>query len=130
MFTSSEEDDQLVCWNCEEAIHSDALYCPYCTADIKKHVPVRKTPVAQIGLPKKALSHEARVTRSSWPFFTLLSFVFVLVGTAFLFLAVMVLLFSTDGLCTLTWHEKSFSSYFGLGLALFFCGLYFVQQDV
>lgn len=34
----SQKRQQKVCWNCEGAVSTEALYCPYCGSDMQAHV--------------------------------------------------------------------------------------------
>ncbi len=136
MFSSSHGDGPLACWNCEETVHSSALYCPYCSSDLQKHAPLRTTTLkTQAILPKpaqtdcaKSSGSESLPSHPSSAVGFMATLFFMLAGSTFLFLSVIIVTFSKAGFFTISWHERSSLSYFGLGLALVSFGLYLMQQ--
>lgn len=136
MFSRQEHrnSDQIVCWNCEEAVHETALTCPYCNVDIKRH-PVQKasqdpkiTPLPHIGPPldQKLLHSEDESPTLNLAF--LGSLFFLLAGSALFFLAILIALFSRGGSFTVSWPEHRWSAFFGLGLTLLALGTYLFQK--
>jgi hypothetical protein len=136
MFSSSHGESQLACWSCEEVVHHSALYCPYCSADLQKHPPLRtEVPKAQAILPKTAHIDCTRASQNETTKSNLFSSVgfmltlfFMLAGSAFLFLSIVIVTFSKAGSFTISWQERSWLPYFGLGLAFVAFGVYLMQQ--
>lgn len=126
MFSSSDNDDQLVCWNCEESVHSAVLYCPYCNADLQKHASVRTTPP-----PSGPVLAKVSSTEASQPYPSMLRLaVTILVmsaGTSFLFLSMVIAAFSKDGSFVISWHERSSLSFLGLAIAFISLAIYSIQ---
>lgn len=135
MFSSSHEDGQLTCWNCEELVHRSALYCPYCNADLRKHVPLHTdSPKAQTVvsdyakhcLKSSQLKNSKNSSHSAiWFIATLF---FMLAGTTFLLLSVIIGTFSKAGSFIISWPERNWLPYLGLGIALVSFGLFLMQQ--
>jgi hypothetical protein len=137
MFSSSHGDGQLACWSCEEAVHQTALYCPYCSADLQKHAPLRSvaskpSPILpkleQIDCGKAAARSERTKPQASSALGFMVTLFFMIAGSAFLFLSVIILTFAKAGSFTISWHERSSLPYFGLGLAFVSFGIYMMQQ--
>ena len=137
MFSRQEHhtEDQVICWNCEEAVHQSAIVCPYCNVEMHRHT-VQKasesqkiTPITENSqnphepsITSDALSGAAQTLRFLCSLFLLLS------GSALFFLAVIIALFSRDGAFTISWQEHTWSAFFGLGLSLLAFGTLFMQK--
>lgn len=139
MFSRQEHhsDDQVICWNCEEAVHQSAIVCPYCNVEIHRHAVekvsgIKKiTPISQEPLSHVPQSPQNRAfERSSFgQTFSFLSSLFLLLsGSALFFLAVIIAFFARDGAFTLTWPEHSWPAFFGLGIALLAIGTLCLQK--
>lgn len=131
MYSTQERfvDNQIICWNCEEAVHGSALQCPYCNVPIDRH-PVQKTSTEKITvLPKpRNLPVEKPVDEAEPLFAFLISLLLMLAGGALFFLSIIIALFSKDGIFTLSWSEHVWSGFFGFGLALLAFGTLFLQK--
>jgi hypothetical protein len=140
MFSRQEHhtNDQIICWNCEEAVHQSVIACPYCNADLHRHQ-VQKvsdqtkiTPILQQHTPlspELPRSTESPETAGIGQTISLLGSLFLLLsGSAFFFLAVIIAFFARDGAFTLSWPEHSWSAFFGLGLFLLSLGVMCMQR--
>ena len=138
MFSRQEHqtDDQVICWNCEEAVHQSAIVCPYCNVDIQRHQVVKASGREKITpLPKTAFTaaHESCQTiHSSESVAQMLRFAatlfFFLSGSALFVLAIVIALFARDGAFTISWTEQSWLAFFGLGLSLLSGGMFFMSS--
>lgn len=136
MFSRQEHrnSDQVICWNCEEAVHETALVCPYCNADIKRHPVQRATDSAKITpLPHvgPAIDHRQPQVEVESPTLNLAflgSLFLLLAGSALFFLAILIALFSRGGSFTVSWPEHRWSAFFGLGLTLLALGAFLFQK--
>ena len=129
----SFESRQTVCWNCEETVHPDALFCPYCNADMRKHATlhvkaskeVQEVP-SQTYLP---VVDDAKTKRTDlFSYFPLILF-FMLIGSALFFLGICIYIFAKDGVLTISWQEKSSLSFLGLGVAFMAFGGFLLQME-
>jgi hypothetical protein len=131
MYSTQEHfaDNQILCWNCEEAVHESASQCPYCNVAIDRH-PVQKASTEKITvLPKpKNFAVEKHVEESEPLFGFMISLLLMLSGSALFFLSIIIALFSKDGNFTISWSEHSWSGFFGFGLALLSFGTLFLQK--
>jgi hypothetical protein len=128
-------DDQIICWNCEEAVHPSAIVCPYCNVEVHRHH-VQKisdqqkiTPLIQHEIASTEPSRNKDTSESAHqtlPF--LCSLFFLLSGSALFFLAVIIAFFARDGVFTVSWEEHTWSAFFGLGLFLLAFGMLFMQR--
>ena len=134
MFSRQEQciDDQIICWNCEEAVHQSAIVCPYCNVELHRH-PVQKasefTKIATLPQPERASHRGAEVSEGAMSTIRFLCcLMLMLAGSSLFFLAILVALFSRGGSFTLSWPEHCWSAFFGLGLSLLSFGAFFLQK--
>lgn len=118
-------DDQIVCWNCEEAVHQSALQCPYCYAELHRHPVQKATKITVLDHKIPTPAPESGV-RQSVSF--VLSLLFLLAGSSLFFLSLMIALFAKDGSFTISWSDHAWTAFFGLGLAFVSFGVLFLQQ--
>ena len=137
MFSRQEHhtDDQVICWNCEEAVHQSTIICPYCNVEIHRHQVQKALDKEKITqLPQSQFSNQPkhREPSESAAIGQTLSFLcalaLLLSGSALFFLAVIIALFARDGAFTLSWPEHSWSAFFGLGLFLLSMGMLCMQK--
>ena len=136
MFSRKEQctEDQILCWNCEEAVHQTAISCPYCNVEIHRH-PVQKATSSQKITPLSQPSANADHSRTPEHADGLLqtlrfacSLFCLLAGSAMLFLSLLIALFAKGGTFTLSWNAHSWSAFLGLGLASLSFGTMFFQK--
>ena len=137
MFSRQEHcaSDQILCWNCEEAVHQTVIVCPYCNVEIHRH-PVQKvseqtkiTALSQPGVSSVDHGHVVDTGESPAQTLRFLGSLFLLLlGSSLFFLAILIALFSRGGCFTLSWPEHSWSAFFGLGLALLAFGTMVFQK--
>lgn len=131
MYSTQERvtDNQVICWNCEEAVHESTTQCPYCHVSINRH-PVQKASTEKITvLPHPRHPPVEKQEEESEPFFAfLISLLLMLAGGTLFFLSIIIALFSRDGIFTLSWSEHSWSGFFGFGMALLAFGTLFLQK--
>ena len=128
--------DQTLCWNCEEIVHTFTSQCPYCHAnqkssakpslDLSSQEKITQLPTSQ-PLLHQHQEEERAEQRTLSIGKTILSIVFLFGGCNLLFLAILVGLFSRDGLFTLAWPENHWPAYFGTGLSLVVLGCILVS---
>jgi hypothetical protein len=136
MFSRQEHrsGDQVICWNCEEAVHETVLACPYCNADIKRHPVQRATETPKITpLPHAGSSSDHRHPHDGAEGTThTLAFLgalfLLLAGSALFLLAILIALFSRGGSFTVSWPEHRWSAFFGLGMTLLALGAFLFQK--
>jgi hypothetical protein len=138
MYSRSNESlkaggQEVLCWRCEEIVHHEAHECPYCHAEMKKHLlqPVSsQEKITQIPF-QKDLPLE-RVSNTPHPLLETLrlifSLIFLLGGSTLFFLAIMIALFSKDGALVISWKTESWAAFFGLGIALLSFGVLCLQK--
>lgn len=122
-------DDQLLCWNCEEIVHTSALSCPYCNASLKNTITTsgisthskitQLIPTQEKTLPQESPSKEPVITTGP----ALATICLLFGGCNILFLGILIALFSREGSFSLSWPEAHWPAYFGLGIALTAFGL-------
>jgi hypothetical protein len=137
MFSRQEHhtEDQVICWNCEEAVHQSVLVCPYCNVDIHRHH-VQKAPEQQKITPlsqsspttSEPLCNNDSPDGAMQTLRFLCSLFLLLAGSALFFLAVIIAFFAHDGAFTISWQEHTWSAFFGLGLSLLAFGTFFLQK--
>ena len=133
MFSRQESRscDQVICWNCEETVHETVLVCPYCNVDVKRHPAVKASERAKITrLPQARPSEQSRREpgEAAHTIAFLGSLLLLLAGSALFFLAVLIALFSRGGSFTVSWPERQWSAFFGLGLTLLSLGTFLFQK--
>lgn len=129
--------DQMACPNCEEIIHSHALQCPYCESQIKQPLHEAQTPSQSEKItpllnhispnnpyrPAYSVYEEPAPTKEGSVGSTILSLCLLFGGCNFVFLGLLIGLFSKNGYFTLNWSEVHWPLYFGAGIALTTLGL-------
>lgn len=141
--TSSREQiihNQLLCWNCEEIVHEQARVCPYCNVDLHRqskdskithlsgHLVSEEKPKKPPVTPSNLLPSSSQANTSDSSLAALSSLGLLFLGTAFLFLGILVALFSQDGVFTLSWAEHHWPLYVGGGIALSSLGLLLLKK--
>lgn len=133
-------DDQVVCWSCEESVHQSALVCPYCRADMQRHAAQNALHAPKVALVMKrtpsstaeASSERARgqpeEVAEGGPLTYLVALFALLLGSSLVLLALLIFCFSKDGSFSISWPERSWASFFGLGLTFFGVGAFFFQM--
>ncbi len=132
MFSRQEHhtEDQVICWNCEEAVHQSAIVCPYCNVDVHRHQvqqASKQDKIAafpQVKLPKTSETSEGALQTVSFA----VSLLLLLAGSTSFIVAVVIAFFSRDGAFTISWREHTWSAFFGLGLSLLAGGAFFMHK--
>ena len=137
MFSRQEHhtDDQVICWNCEEAVHQSVIVCPYCNVEVhRKQVQKASeqnkiTTISQQSISLPEMIPIGETTESSMQTLSFLCSLFLLLaGSALFLLAVIIAFFARDGVFTISWQEHTWSAFFGLGLSLLAGGAFFMQN--
>lgn len=133
MFSRQEHhqgDDQVICWNCEEAVHETASVCPYCNVDLSRHTVQKAVDLNKITiLPQgKVVCEQPSEGNTQQSLRFLGSLFFLLAGSSLFFIAILIAFFSRGGAFTISWPEHSWSAFFGLGLSLLAFGTLLFQK--
>ena len=108
--------DHVMCMNCEGIVPKTATACPFCFAAQEHEQP---TPLRL---------HNTKPSSESSSLCLIVSLFLFMVSSAFLALATIIALFSSEGCLTIAWTENMWTKFFGLGIALAAIGSLFFQQ--
>jgi len=137
MYNTQEQiAEQVVCWNCEERVHTLSSTCPYCHVDLHMYESTatelqehKITSFPNVSAPKtEELSSQEKLPRNTLIWNTALSLLFFLAGSSLFVLSIIIATFSQEGSFTISWHEHTWSAFFGLGIAFLAFGILFFQK--
>lgn len=129
MLMNSKRNKKL-CWNCEGEIDKDAIHCLFCGTELKNNPPATppEPPYRAKMAPQKEEQKEAIANAPAKKSVEqddsrgALSFLLLLVGAIFLAFSLFLLIFSSQGVLTLSWNASYWFVYLLVSLPCLFFG--------